>query len=586
MENQKIQQLIRLASIADNNGDYKIADKIFEKLAAAPPPRYRSFEKFMTWAISKAGTLDKLLHRIEDLEKLKEAFDIKKSEYEYKTQMDIQKEFDILLRAKENLPKLKAELVALKAKREMLEGSPNRRDIDDADLKIIRKNEAIEIAQKNIDDLNPIYGHMRTAPISYIEIEEELKKINQELAKVQPALKELASTDPRRIAIIAMQKHFERANMLALEEAQSTLGPIFRDEGVTIVDKTNPIKVKGLEIGKESTQTRETIKKIFDWKQALVRPYALTYRALSKQWDEFKLQKRLLQDVPEKAIGLDRQKFTPETPKNKSKNKPSDKKNTDDTIIDEPTLEPQIEVKIQSSMTPFLRDTLGDMIELYDYKFIMAFREEVNELVAEYAQGSARSGGPKFDINNPEHFKLAASRAFDRLQAQDPTGNLFIGLFDSMKTFVKEESIKAKNRIGQNTTDKLITDNIIKNNPNILRDTGLSADNLLRMVSKKSAFSLEEFLEFQPGSVKKIQPAGMQLFKGLLLSGVKGVAVAAVIGALLYPFRNTFIVKKGLDVVTNKEGREKDKATKDRDDEARRLEIELQKALKKRGHNQ
>ena len=49
MENQKIQQLIRLASIADNNGDYKIADKIFEKLAAAPPPlRFRDMPKLLT----------------------------------------------------------------------------------------------------------------------------------------------------------------------------------------------------------------------------------------------------------------------------------------------------------------------------------------------------------------------------------------------------------------------------------------------------------------------------------------------------------------------------------------------------------
>ena len=40
MENQKIQQLIRLASIADNNGDYKIADKIFTKMAQLKlPPR-------------------------------------------------------------------------------------------------------------------------------------------------------------------------------------------------------------------------------------------------------------------------------------------------------------------------------------------------------------------------------------------------------------------------------------------------------------------------------------------------------------------------------------------------------------------
>ena len=45
MENQKIQQLIRLASIADKNGDYKIADKLFEKLAATPPPRQVLFRR-------------------------------------------------------------------------------------------------------------------------------------------------------------------------------------------------------------------------------------------------------------------------------------------------------------------------------------------------------------------------------------------------------------------------------------------------------------------------------------------------------------------------------------------------------------
>ncbi len=45
MENQKIQQLIRLASIADNNGDYRIADKIFNKVAQIKlPPRFNETE--------------------------------------------------------------------------------------------------------------------------------------------------------------------------------------------------------------------------------------------------------------------------------------------------------------------------------------------------------------------------------------------------------------------------------------------------------------------------------------------------------------------------------------------------------------
>jgi hypothetical protein len=62
MENQKIQQLVRLASIADKNGDYKIADKIFNKLAAIPPrvPRLRRFEDFMNWVRKAAGNLDNL----------------------------------------------------------------------------------------------------------------------------------------------------------------------------------------------------------------------------------------------------------------------------------------------------------------------------------------------------------------------------------------------------------------------------------------------------------------------------------------------------------------------------------------------
>jgi hypothetical protein len=79
MENQKIQQLIRLASIADKNGDYKIADKIFEKIAAGAPPlkvpprfneneininphaplyRFRTLEQFL---VETAGKIEKFV---------------------------------------------------------------------------------------------------------------------------------------------------------------------------------------------------------------------------------------------------------------------------------------------------------------------------------------------------------------------------------------------------------------------------------------------------------------------------------------------------------------------------------------------
>jgi hypothetical protein len=67
MENQKIQQLIRLASIADKNGDYKIADKIFEKIAAgAPPPlkvppRFNENELAIQGSVFKPRNLEQFL---------------------------------------------------------------------------------------------------------------------------------------------------------------------------------------------------------------------------------------------------------------------------------------------------------------------------------------------------------------------------------------------------------------------------------------------------------------------------------------------------------------------------------------------
>ena len=74
MENQKIQQLIRLASIADKNGDYKIADKIFEKLAAAPPPGIQRYKikpimGEVLQTISELARLKPLVETVESISK-------------------------------------------------------------------------------------------------------------------------------------------------------------------------------------------------------------------------------------------------------------------------------------------------------------------------------------------------------------------------------------------------------------------------------------------------------------------------------------------------------------------------------------
>jgi hypothetical protein len=71
MENQKIQQLIRLASIADKNGDYKIADKLFEKIAALPPeiPRFK-IKPIMGEILKQISELAKLKPLVETVEQI------------------------------------------------------------------------------------------------------------------------------------------------------------------------------------------------------------------------------------------------------------------------------------------------------------------------------------------------------------------------------------------------------------------------------------------------------------------------------------------------------------------------------------
>ena len=242
---------------------------------------------------------------------------------------------------------------------------------------------------------------------------------------------------------------------------------------------------------------------------------------------------------------------------------------------------------------PILRDALKDIIDMYDFKFLEQFNKEVKllkEIRAELRK-TDRSLAPFDHLNNRKDFEEAADAAFKKLNSQDPTARIVIGLIGQLKTFIANETAKVR-AISPNSSDELVAAAILRNNKNLLRDTGLSRDNIETIVREGDKFSIEDFLDFKPGSIKNLENPKVILYKGLLLSAAKGVGMTYLSSSIVNSLAPTVIptatqaVKKTVidpisDVVTFKKLRDKNKIENERK-EINNFRKELLDAYKRR----
>ena len=545
MENQKIQQLIRLASIADKNGDYKIADKLFEKLAAIPPrvPRFRSFEDFMNWVRKAAGNLDNLDRQVDELVALKLAYE-KHSFVAIKTwnQADTDRQYKEFVTARDGIDELKSKLLLAKLN--------NPTDVPGLETQI-------KSAEEVLKDYGDLFGKLTSKPPSYGFIDVKLLNIQDEIKKIEPAMKDLPRTDPNRIAIELLSARFEKMNLDAVSDAEKTVGNVFptAPTAPTVtpasIEKTKVYRSKPLWglFGETTTTTTtasqhvQTTNKLFN---IFKNPYNINFGSLKDTLKKYTEQKSLLEnlpDFPKEAIGKGFQSF---------RGKPNE-------------------------VFPILKDALKDIIETYDYKFLVQFNKEVKLLKDLRAESRKTdfSLRPFDHLNNRKDFEEAANAALVKLNSQDPTAKIVIGLIGQLKTFIANEVAKVK-AISPSSGDDLIVSVILRKNKNLLLDTGLSKDNILTMVREGDNFSIEDFLDFKPGSIKNLENPKVILYKGLLLSAAKGGAGTYVIYNVVNSLAPTVIptatqaVKKTFidpisDVVTFKKFRDKKKIEKDQE---------------------
>lgn len=567
MENQKIQQLIRLASIADNNGDYKIADKLFEKLAAAPPPlkvpRMRVFEDFMKWVNREAGTLEKLLTRIKDLKHLKKEIDKHKNSDSFKNADDLDGFYNSVKDAMKNLPEKKS-LLESKQRELASEELKIAKDMPKIallkfDIETLKEN--VESMEYNFENMGAIFEDMSAPPgLTYSEIEEKLTEIEEELAKVKP--QDLEKNDPNRIALETMAAQFEKSNQEALHQTIRSRAPITRQvqvdstktkaPGKILAPFTGTTEVNRTQYTKDKINLFNIVKRVFtvqDFKEAFAR---------------FARHKTIVDSKTPETQGNIPQGIVPMFQRNSFIFKSSEGASTAAIV---------------------LKDNLKDMIDLYDYKFVVQYIEEVRVLSlkrAEEIKNNPRIGMKPFDpIKNQEDFTEAANAALSKLQ-QDPTGEIILGLFQSIKSFINREKALAEEFIrfkNQTPDDISTTRQIALKNPGFLRDAGLTQSNLKTIITEGDNFSIEDFLDFAPGSVKRLEKPSIVLVKGLLKATLwKGPLVIPIMGIVNYFTPGVYESVKRT-ILAPFEKRKRDEAVESREDRAKKSRERAQRNI-------
>jgi hypothetical protein len=500
MENQKIQQLIRLASIADKNGDYKIADKIFNKLAAAPPKpitRMRKIEDLMKFIQSMGSNIADFELRIKNIEKLKEMYESGNFDF-YKNlpSNDLKVLFYEYNKLKKELPALEKELAVEFAK-------------DLTSTKTFFLESKIRQAKLSINDNKDFFENMTHTPVASIEIDAELKKIQDELAKIKPEdLSGLPSNDPQRILIQKLKRHFAQIGFENDMQARSTLEPVIKSKPIEKT-KTTETDIEGKRTNRSTTTTEKSVeqKSYLDWGAAFRNGRKITRNIFIKQLDLFLKQKEMRRAIPvEKGV---------------------EKKVDIKTLIQNAT-------NRVDSIGP-LSAKLPDIIKLYDYKFFQEYQKaverlankrnlEIKKAIADNKNSPVNLSVPaKFDpVKNIKDFETAAKEAAQFVRENTDEGKLIGVLFDTIQSELSIEIGKAKAHYAAKTppnpnpSTAEILSRISITNPNFIKNTGFDELSFETLIEKSGQLTLEDFLDLKVGKVPSLPNEYFALAKFLL----------------------------------------------------------------------
>ena len=460
MENQRIQKLVKLAYIADIHGDYKIADKIFEKLAAIPPPRTSTLEDLKTLLHGGLTKLKELPNKITRAEELLKVYE-KYTKFKDLTDMDLQIAFTDWKNAASNLPTLEAELKAHNDGSKLL--TPDKLS-EVRDRILFYKNVKI--------DYDSFFKDMKLSPtelpLSKKQLEKQLKDLSDELKKIEPDIENLPPSHPEKILIDKISAYLSRIQLEREKQVTEDLKSIIKQRERRNTRDTR----RGTEKSTSTTSTTSTEKQSYiDRLQAFENAAIKGRSAFRRQLDKFFSTEAVMTELVQPGL-RSREMWK---------------------VIFKPAFRREIAAPIS--------EKLSEIVKIYDYKFIKAFEEETKKI----------SG-----YNPDKHFKSAADAAA-RLMQDQPEHVLINELVNTIQSVLSDEIKAAKVALGVEKTPRpipgttpqtadinTIYNQIKKNNRNINQELALddvSMKILVRKIDEGKTISIDDFLKLKQKTV-------------------------------------------------------------------------------------
>ena len=496
MENQKIQQLVKLAYIADTNGDYKIADKIFEKLAATPPPRQVLFRRTPEEVLKFIKTLSSNIFDLDDklanLTKLDKKYKSGKFDSwlptNHDTVLDMYYEY---FKAKRNLPNLKTvfETERTKNRPNSPEYKKAKKDYDEADG-------IVKQGKEFFDDLTG-------PPLSQEAVVIELQKIKGKLDKIAPEdVSILPSNNPERILIEKLKAYFQLLGLDAKQIERRELKPFTEDIGTQekTVRKDNPKKGTSTE-----TKTNKKIKKVNIW-STISNLNAISAPFVQKQLYRFTTIRDAISDVKQpsaiKAIYDDTKEFIDKV-----------RGNNPSTLIQ--PLSEQLETLVARYNYVFYQAFNGAYEELYELRNKQILDAQAKKPGGSFYTGSATNVPDPFDVKNQADLSAVIKLAQEKV-ANMPEGLLIRTLFETIEQEMKTEIVRAKENLvikeKKPTVDNIYTE-IKTANPNFYKNVGFDENDFRTIIEKEGVLSFDEFIKIKANKSKRLKSANWEIVK-------------------------------------------------------------------------
>lgn len=543
MENQKIQQLIRLASIADNNGDYKIADKLFTKIAAIPPiftgQNPAQIDKYLTTLLKD---IEKFQSSLETLYVFASKYkDPKFKLFSTMTNNELEQAF---LSYQDSLKSIKSWETTRNQKLRDLKTTtdPTVRGNIQNEIEILEGD--IDAAEKSIEQFQytAFFGDAKKVPLSPTETNEKIQELKTELEKLIPDPQALAD---QNIDINKLTAFFSKINTdkarRALDKLRSTSSTAQTPDIQGTINKFNSLISRAKTAVRNNPDLTETLNNIYIEMEKIdgkfIKSSGLNRDDIIKFIEDNRID-------PDKIMAIKSQskfkKFFSSLPdKGKSKYEEFIKLRKARKAI--PKQHPFYSLQAVKAYTSgvwdlskaeLYGDHFIDFIKQLDIRFAEAYAKEVEKI---------KIRDKTYSAQDSKQFNEAFSKAQESVKQSCPEAIAVTNLFSAMKDKFKvlqetaERILIQQGEIAKPKENlQRIYEKMTEIDGKFVKTTGLSRDSIYKLMMSDN-LSIEDFLKLEG---KKLIPN---------IKNETLILILATLGVSVYEFADPLVIPKALE---------------------------------------